>query len=240
MAFVAKIGNYNAPLVRDRFREKMARKFIAMGRPHYRPQDFIAQQQIWGVFFLVLGLLAMNLLRRPLLYCIPFGVFGALFPHIWLREQVTKRQRAISRALPYHIDLLTLSVEAGLDFQAALGTVVKKGQPGALLEELSLVLSEIRLGKTRAESLRNLADRVQIAEVSAFVANLVQADRMGTSMGKVLRIQSTQMRINRTHRAEKLANEAPIKMLLPLIGCIFPTVFLVLFGPIVYRLMYGS
>jgi tight adherence protein C len=102
------------------------------------------------------------------------------------------------------------------------------------------VLSEIRLGKTREESLRNLSDRVQLDALTAFVSNLIQADRMGTSLGKILRIQSTQMRINRTHRAEKLANEAPIKMLAPLIGCIFPTVFMILFGPIIYRLMFGG
>jgi tight adherence protein C len=182
----------------------------------------------------------LNAFHKTLWYSLPFFAFGFVFPYIWLSDQIKKRQQAISRALPYNIDLLTLSVEAGLDFQAALGTVVEKGQPGPLIEELSMVLSEIRLGKTRAEALRNLADRVQLADVSSFVANLIQADKMGTSLGKVLRIQTTQMRISRTHRAEKLANEAPIKMLLPLIGCIFPTVFLVLFGPIIYRLIYGG
>ena len=154
-------------------------------------------------------------------------------------DQIKKRQRKITRALPYNIDLLTLSVEAGLDFQAALGTVVDKGQPGPLIEEFNIMLNEIKLGKTRAEAMRNLADRIQLVEVSAFVSNLIQADRMGTSLGKVLRIQTNQLRIARTHRAETLANQAPVKMLLPLIGCIFPTVFLILFGPIVYRLMQG-
>ena len=239
-AFVQKIGNYNVGLAKEGWRGRMRRRFLALGRPEYRPQDFLAHQEIWCVFFAILGLLVMNLARRPLWYAIPFAVFGFVFPYIWLSDQIKKRQRAIARALPYNMDLLTLSVEAGLDFQAAIGTVVEKGRPGPLIEELSIMLNEIRLGKTRAESLRNMADRIQMTEVSAFVSNLVQADRMGTSLGKVLRIQSTQMRINRTHRAEKLANEAPIKMLLPLIGCIFPTVFLILFGPIVYRLMYGG
>ena len=239
-AFVERIGNYNERFVKDRYRGKMLKRFTAMGRPELRPQDFIAYQELCAVFFGVLGLMVMNLIDEPLWYAIPFVVFGALFPYIWLSDQIKKRHRAISRALPYNIDLLTLSVEAGLDFQAAVGTVVEKGQPGALIEELNIMLSEIKLGTMRAEALRNLADRIQLTEVSAFVANLIQADKMGTSLGKVLRIQSNQMRINRTHRAEKLANEAPIKMLLPLIGCIFPTVFLILFGPIVYRLMYGG
>jgi len=239
-ALVQKLGNYNERFVKSQFRDKMLRRFIAMGAPEFRPQDFIAHQEIWTVVFGIFGLLLMNMLKQPLWQAIPFAVFGFVFPYIWLSDQIKKRQMAIGRALPYNIDLLTLSVEAGLDFQAALGTVVEKGMPGALIEEFNIVLREIRLGKTRSEALRNMADRIQLTEVSAFVANLVQADKMGTSLGKVLRIQSTQMRIARTHRAEKLANEAPIKMLLPLIGCIFPTVFLVLFGPIVYRLMHGS
>lgn len=238
-AVVEKLGNYNERLVKPAFRDKMKRRFTAMGRPEFRAQDFLAHQEIWCLLFGIFGLILMNAIKRPLWNAAPFAAFGWVFPYIWLSDQIKKRQRAIQRALPYNIDLLTLSVEAGLDFQAALGTVVEKGMPGPLLEEFNILLSEIRLGKTRAEALRNTADRIQLTEVSAFVANLVQADKMGTSLGKVLRIQSTQMRIARTHRAEKLANEAPLKMLLPLIGCIFPTVFLVLFGPIVYRLMQG-
>ena len=239
-AFIEKMGHYNERLVKPSFRDKMKKRFTSMGRPDFRPQDFIAHQEVWAILFGLLGLLLMNMIKRPLWNAIPFGVFGWVFPYIWLTDQIKKRHKAIQRALPYNIDLLTLSVEAGLDFQAALGTVVEKGMPGPLLEEFNIVLSEIRLGKTRAEGLRNMGDRIRLTEISAFVANLVQADKMGTSLGKVLRIQSTQMRIARTHRAEKLANEAPIKMLLPLIGCIFPTVFLVLFGPIVYRLMHGG
>ncbi len=239
-AFISKIGNYLERFVKPKWRDKMGRKFTAMGRPEFRAQDFLAHQILWAVFFLLFGAMILNFVNRPLWASIPFGVFGWLFPHIWISDQIKKRHRAIARALPYNIDLLTLSVEAGLDFQAALGTVVEKGMPGPLLEEFNIVLSEIRLGKTRAEALRNMADRIQLSEMSAFVSNLVQADKMGTSLGKVLRIQSTQMRIARTHRAEKLANEAPLKMLAPLIGCIFPTVFAVLFGPIVYRLMYGG
>jgi tight adherence protein C len=239
-AIVERLGNVAEPLVRPKWRSKIIPKFIAMGRPDLRPQDFVAQQLLYALFFGALGLLGLNLLRRPLWYFLPFAVFGYLFPHIWLRDQIKKRQHKIARALPYNIDLLTLSVEAGLDFQAALASVVTKGKQGPLIEELTIMLSEIRLGKTRAEALRNLADRIQMPEVSAFVANLIQADKMGTSLGKVLRIQSTQMRVARTHRAEKLANEAPIKMLLPLIGCIFPTVFAVLFGPLVYRWLGGG
>ena len=239
-ALVESLGQRNQRFVTPRFRERMKRRFTIIGTPEYRAQDFIAQQQIWAVAFGLLGVAMLSMLGRSLWYGLPFAVLGGLLPHIWLQDQINKRQQRLVRALPYHIDLLTLSVEAGLDFQAALATVVERGQPGPLIEEFSIMLREFRLGKTRAEALKNLAERVRLPDISAFVANLIQAEKMGTSLGKVLRIQSTQMRVNRTHRAEKLANEAPVKMLLPLVGCIFPTVFIVLFGPIVYRLIHGG
>ncbi len=239
-AFVQKFGDYCAPLVKESFRAKMKRRYLALGKPEYRAEDFVGQQFIYALFFGLFGLMLMNVLKQPLWSSIPFLVLGWFFPHLALRDQIKKRQEQIRRALPYHIDLLTLSVEAGLDFGGALQTVVDKGQSGPLIEELSILLSEMKFGTTREESLRNFADRVQVLEVSTFVSNLVQADKMGTSMGKVLRIQSSQMRVARAQRAEKLANEAPVKMLLPLVLCFFPTVFMVLFGPIVFRLFYGG
>jgi tight adherence protein C len=235
-----RIGSLVRPLVTDNFARKMGRRFVAMGRPRMMPEEFIAMQVLCALLFGILGLMLLNLLKGPLLAALFFALFGALFPYIWVADQIKKRHHKISRALPYAIDLLTLSVEAGLDFQAAIGTVVEKGKPGPLIEEFGILLGEIKLGKTREEALRNLADRVQLPVLTAFVTNLIQADRMGTSLGKILRIQSTQMRIDRTQRAEKLANEAPVKMLLPLVACFFPTVFMILFGPIVFRLMYGG
>jgi tight adherence protein C len=165
---------------------------------------------------------------------------GAAYPLLWLRDRMRMRQRAIVRALPYGIDLLTLAVEAGLDFTAALSKVVEKGPKGPLAEELSIAIRELKLGKTREEALRNLARRVDLSPLTSFVQALVQADRMGTPLGKVLRVLSTQMRVERTQRAEKLANEAPVKLVLPLVFFIFPTLFLVLFGPIGYQVFFGG
>jgi tight adherence protein C len=165
---------------------------------------------------------------------------GAGYPLLWLRDKVKARHHAITRALPYDMDLLTLSVEAGLDFAAALGKVVAMGRKGALAEELAITLKELKLGKTREEALRALSQRVDLPALSSLVHALIQADKMGTSLGKVLRILGTQMRVERTQRAEKLANEAPIKLLIPLIGFIFPTIFLMLFGPIAYQVFFGG
>ncbi|MFL5439501.1 MAG: type II secretion system F family protein [Myxococcales bacterium] len=174
-------------------------------------------------------------------YVVPVAaLIGAGYPFLWLRDLGKARQHQIIRALPYDLDLLTLSVEAGLDFAAAIGKVVEKGRKGPLCDELSIMLRELRLGKTREEALRNLAVRVEVTSVTTFVQALIHADRMGTPLGKVLRILSTEMRVVRTQRAEKLANEAPVKLLFPLIACIFPTIFLMLFAPIIYEVLYGG
>ncbi len=225
----------------------LRRRIIAAGGlDGMQPEEIGALQVISFIFFTLVGVLVINFVRKDIKIDVGWWVIslfvalGIFYPIIWLRDQVKKRHFKIIRELPYNMDLLTLSVEAGLDFQAAVGTVVTKGKPGPLVEEFNIMMRELRMGKTRMEALRNMADRVQLASLSQFVAALIQADRMGTSLGKVLRIQSTQMRIERTQRAEKLANEAPVKMLFPLIACIFPTVFLVLFGPIVYQLLTGE
>lgn len=237
---IRKAGMAQGQFLSDAYREKMKWKFIAMGRPELKAEDFLVYQELAAIFFTLFMLLLLNALKKPLYWSVFGGIIGFLYPYMWLREQILKRQKKIVRAMPYALDLLTLSVEAGLDFQAAIQTVVDKAKAGPLPEEFSLMLSEIRMGRTREEALRNMAKRIQVTAVSSFVTNLIQADRMGTSLGKILRIQSTQMRIDRTQLAEKKANEAPVKMLFPLVACIFPTVFIVLFAPIVYAFMSGG
>jgi tight adherence protein C len=172
---------------------------------------------------------------------VPAGaLFGALLPALWLRDLARARQAAIVRALPYDVDLLTLCVEAGLDFVAALSKVVERGRKGPLAGELSIALKELRLGKTREEALRGLAARVEVPAMTSLVQALLHADRMGTPLGNVLRMLSSQLRIERTQRTEKLANEAPVKLLLPLLVFIFPTLFLMLFGPLAYQVLFGG
>lgn len=202
--------------------------------------EIVAFMELAALLFLGLGVLISFWLDFNILYSLIFALFGATYPLIWLNDKVKARHHAITRALPYNLDLLTLSVEAGLDFAAALGKVVEKGRKGPLSDELSTTLKELKLGKTREEALRNLAARVELPTLTSFVQALIQADKMGTPLGKILRILSTQMRIERTQRAEKLANEAPVKLLLPLIGFIFPTIFIMLFGPIAYQVFFGG
>jgi tight adherence protein C len=190
--------------------------------------------------FLAVGTFAWSCLRVDPV-AIPGSVLaGAAVPLLWLRDRTRARRAAIARGLPYDLDLMTLSVEAGLDFAAALAKVVDKGRKGPLSDELSITLKELKLGRTREEALRDLAARVELPALTSFAHALAQADRMGTPLAKVLRVLSTQMRAERTQRAEKLAAEAPVKLLLPLIGCIFPTIFLMLFGPIAYQVFLGG
>jgi len=160
-----------------------------------------------------------------------------IYPSAWLRRAVQARHGEIRRALPFVLDLLTLSVEAGMDFMSALQRNIERRTIDALGEELIRVVREIQLGKTRRNALRDLSLRVNLQELRSVVNALVQADELGVSIGSILRIQSDQMRQRRFERAEKLANEAPVKMLFPLMMFIFPAVFLILLGPIITRMI---
>lgn len=160
-----------------------------------------------------------------------------IYPDLWLKRMLTQRHRQIQRALPFVLDLLTLSVEAGMDFMTAMQRNIRRRNIDALGEELIRVIREIQLGKTRAQALKDLSYRVDLADLRAVVNALVQADELGVSIGSILRIQADQMRQRRFERAEKLANEAPVKMLFPLMVFIFPAVFLILLGPIINRLV---
>ncbi len=158
------------------------------------------------------------------------------YPGLWLRAVLAERQRRIQKALPFVMDLLTLSVEAGLDFMSAMQRIVTKGKVDALEEELLRVLREIQLGKTRRNALKDMAERIDQQDLRSVLNSLVQADELGVGIASVLRIQSDQIRLRRFERAERMANEAPVKMLFPLVAFIFPAVFLVLLGPIILQI----
>jgi tight adherence protein C len=147
-----------------------------------------------------------------------------------LHNRIKQRQLQIINSLPDILDLLTVSVEAGLGFDGALQKVTEKTK-GLLAMEFNRLLQEIRMGKSRRDALRDLAERIRVEELSALVSSIIQADQLGVSIGNVLRLQSAQIRLQRRQRAEEKAMKAPIKMLIPLVLFIFPTIFLVLLGP---------
>lgn len=197
----------------------------------------LAVAAVWAVFAMVPGRAGLSLRANqfPLIIAI-LGAYYA-YPGMWLNGVVKARHRALQRALPFALDLLTLSVEAGLDFMSAMQRIVNRSRLDALGEELVRVLREIQLGKTRRDALKDMAERVDHRDVNTVVNALVQADELGVGIAAVLRIQADQMRQRRFERAERLANEAPVKMLFPLVMFIFPAVFLVLLGPILLQVM---
>jgi tight adherence protein C len=173
---------------------------------------------------------------HALIFALAAVIWCGIYPGQWLKQAILRRHRQILKGLPFVIDLLTLAVEAGLDFMSALKNIVERRAPDAIAEEFSRMLFEIQLGKTRRNALQSMADRIRQPDVQSFANALVQADEMGVSIGAILRIQSDEIRTKRFYRAEKLANEAPVKMLFPLVAFIFPVVFLIMLGPIVARM----
>ena len=176
----------------------------------------------------------------------PVGIFfgigglavGFLFPEFWLGRKIRQRQTDMILQLPDALDLLTISVEAGLGFDAALAKVVEKME-GPLIQEFRQALAEIRMGRLRRDALRDVASRADAQPVTNFIGAIVQAEQLGVPIAKVLQIQSQQLRVERRQRAEEAAAKAPVKMLFPMVGCIFPTIFIVILGPAIVTVVRG-
>jgi tight adherence protein C len=157
-------------------------------------------------------------------------VLGFLIPDFWLSRRIRGRQKAILMTIPDVLDLLTISVKAGLGFDAALGKVIEKTE-GPLTDEFRRAMAEVRIGKTRRDALKELVARTNVPALTNFIGAIIQAEQLGVAISNVLEIQSEQLRVERRQRAEEQAAKAPIKMLFPLVGCIFPSMFIVILGP---------
>jgi len=176
---------------------------------------------------------------RIVMVSLGFGLLGFYFPSLWLSSKISKRQKNVRRALPDALDLLTICVEAGLGFDAALSKVSDKWETELSLA-FSRVIREIQLGKLRRDALRDMSDRLGVPEMTSFVAAVVQSEQLGVSLAKVLRIQSDQMRVKRRQLAEEEAHKAPLKMLIPMALLIFPSLMIVLLTPAGLRLMNSA
>jgi len=220
--------------------EKLRHSLELAGSPYnWGAVEFLG---VRGLSALICGALPFGLLllaRAPLpnlvLFTTLLGVLGFYLPLIWLGRKIKRRQGEILKALPDALDLLTVTVEAGLGFDAAMNMVTEKWD-NELSWAFARTIAEIRMGKGRRAALRDMADRAEVPELTSFVAAIIQADQLGVSIARVLRIQSEQMRIRRRQRAEELAQQAPIKMLIPLTFLIFPAILVVLLGPAIPKL----
>ncbi|MCL4517340.1 MAG: type II secretion system F family protein [Firmicutes bacterium] len=216
-------------LIPLKHRENLALRLFNAGTAVIsRPAGFLGAQLALSLAFPAV----LAVLVRPgpwTLLCA--ACLGAYLPLFWLGRLIVRRRRRMSRVLPFAMDLLAVSVEAGLGFDAALAKVVEKAK-GPLVEEFFRTLQEMRMGKSRREALRSLAHRVELPELTSFVITLIQADQLGTSIARILRILSEQMRTKRGQQAEAMALRTPVKMLFPMIFFIFPALLVILFGPV--------
>jgi tight adherence protein C len=239
--FVAGLGSVAKKITPADMRRRIARKLILAGSPEGWDADKVAALKVFGTIgggALGLALAALAGLSAALtLAATGFGAaFGYLLPGAGLGQRVVDRQDAVRRALPDTIDLLTISVEAGLGFDAALSQV-RTNVPGPLSQEIGRMLQEMRIGVSRADAFRHLAERTDVAELNAFVLAMIQADVFGVSIANVLRAQAKEMRTKRRQLAEERAQRLPIQLLFPMIFCILPAMFVVILGPGVIRFL---
>lgn len=221
--------------------ERLRRKLDAAGNPPGMTPDrltafkgggFIGGLMLSLVLTMVLGLALMPTMA----ICVAAALAGYYAPNLWLHQKAHDRAAQTQRDLPDALDLLTISVEAGLGFDAALAQVARNTH-GPLAQELSRVLQEMQLGAGRSEALRSLGERSSLPELKNFVTSMVQADAFGIPIGRVLRVQGKEMRDKRRQRAEEKAQKVPVKILFPLIFCILPTLFIAVMGPGAISLM---
>ena len=201
-------------------------------------EQFIALRIISAIIAPLLALFVMVCLNnyQPIWFVLT-PLLGFALPTVWLSDVRKKRDGAVIRTLPVYLDFITMCVEGGLNLQGALGQAMEKAPAGPLRNEIAVVLRDLRSGLPRADALRRMAERLDIPEITSFVSSIIQAEKMGASLASVLRVQSEQRRNERFQRAEKMAMEAPVKLVGPLVMFIFPVTFIVLGFPIAMKVI---
>ena len=239
---IRRIGEFSARFTPQKAIQDTARKLELAGNPW--PIDAATFLAIRFILAVVLGgFLVVVVLISPqsnpsdnFMYIGGATFAGFYLPHLMLTSKITRRQKEIRKAMPDALDLLTICVEAGLGFDAAMSKVSEKWE-----NELSLAFArtirEVQLGKVRREALKDMSDRLGLPEMTSFVAAIIQSEQLGVSMAKVLRIQADQMRVKRRQYAEEEAHKAPIKMIIPLALLIFPSIMIIILTPAVIQIM---
>ena len=237
---IDRLGKYLAENTPEKQRQDMQNRLNLAGRPgNLTPADFQALRYGAAVVMFVLGLLVGLLFHSPVGLVVSAAVgamIGFFAPPYYISSKVTARRKEIQLALPDVMDLLTIAVEAGLGFDAAVQRVTDKFD-NALADEFKTVLQEVRLGRPRLDALDEMGRRCGVEDLHNFTQAVIQSEQMGVGLAKILRLQSEEMRRKRRQRAEELAAQASLKMMLPMVGCIFPTLWLILLGPAVLIIM---
>lgn len=241
--WVSSVAVVCNPFISWRLRQSLSARIQAAGlAPGIRPEHIFAMQCLASsVFAMMVALIlwgqsASNIFA-DLINSVPAALLGFWWPSRWLRDQGNRRKREMLKEFPFLLDMTTLCVEAGLNLQGALRQAAHYGPSGPLRQELRYALADMRAGMPRLEALRHMSERTGLPAVRQLAMALSQADQLGMSLGPLLRAQSEQRRAERFLRAEKLALEAPVKMLFPMIFCIFPCTFLVIGFPLAVKLL---
>ncbi|MCM8792473.1 MAG: type II secretion system F family protein [Candidatus Omnitrophica bacterium] len=231
----------NRVIVKQLGRQKLENRLLG-ANIKLMPEEFILFKEIFIILSLAIFYFILKdiLGKVDILWLMVVAGLTYLIPDLWLNMRLKARQREIIKALPDVIDLLSLCVNAGLDFSLAVKWVVDKSKSNPLIEELKLFLWETKMGKSRRQAFEDMAKRVNLPEIQSFTRTLILADRLGTSMDSALSILSEDARDYRFRRAERLALQAPIKMLIPLIFFILPTVLVIVGGPILLEFLQGG
>ena len=237
--FIQIIANFFVVFLPYEILESVEKKITHSGVSYLlNAEQFIALRIISAIAAPLFALFVMVCLDnyQPIWFVL-MPLLGLMLPSIWLSDVRKKRDGAVIRTLPVYLDFITMCVEGGLNLQGALGQAMEKAPAGPLRNEFAVVLRDLRSGLPRSDALRRMAERLDIKEVTSFVSSIIQAEKMGASLATVLRVQSEQRRDERFQRAEKMAMEAPVKLVAPLVIFIFPVTFIVLGFPIVMKVV---
>ncbi len=232
------VAMINKPLCAGTIRQRIARD-LAKAHSMMTPEEFFLMKEVIMALLLVLTypMISQDVITAWFLMC--FGI-GYMAPEYYLKSRINKVKATIVKELPDAIDLLSLCVNAGLDFMLALKWVVEKSPPSVTINELNILLQDINVGKTRRNALKDLAARYDLPDVSTFTRTLIQADKMGTSVADSLNILSEDMRLARFRRGEQMAMKAPLKLLVPLLFCIFPVVGIFVALPVLIQFLSNN
>jgi tight adherence protein C len=242
LPIIEKIGEISTRFTPQKLLQETTLKLELAGNPgRIDAATFLATRFVGAAIFggglLMISLLSSSpwTIGRTILIVGSFTVIGFFFPQLWLQSRINARQNEVRKALPDALDLLTICVEAGLGFDAAMSKVAEKWE-----NELSVMfgrtIREVQLGKTQREALRDMADRLGLPELTSFVAAVIQSQILGVSLAKVLRIQSDQLRMKRRQFAEELAHKAPVKMIIPMALLTFPSIMIILMAPAAFQI----
>ena len=231
--FINIIAFYLTPFINQKTYTKYEQQIVYAGVEfQFKPEHIIASKIFSAVVFTLFVLIMLILAKQSLLLVLLATLFGYVYPDLWLKEAKKKRLNSISKNLPFFLDMITLSVESGLNLNGAIRQAVDKSPPGPVRQEFEKIVRDVKTGVSRSDAFRKMGLRVDDQSIKSLVSSIIQAEKMGMNIGPILRSQADQRRIERFQKAEKMAMEAPVKLLFPLVAFIFPCTFIVIGFPV--------